>query len=121
MALTNNGTKVSLNSSKYPTGYTLPAVVNLSNSQPTYQNFEISVTKSGVENANKVTTMSAIVAAITAAVTAKLEAELDDAAKTIVCNADLKNIRLNQIFSEEFYSNVAAAYICTIDIYINIA
>lgn len=121
MAFTNNGTKVSLQTAQIPAGYTLPAVDNLSNSAPTYSAYQITIAKSTVENADKAATLTALVAAVTAAVTAKVQADFDDTANTVLCNADLVNLRNNQNFADGFYTNAVVNYVCTVNIYIQIS
>ena len=120
MAIVNNGTVVSVNASKIPTGYTLPTVTEVVSTQPNYENISIPIVKSTVEAASKVTTFTALVAAVTAAVTAKLDADLL-ATNTVTAHAVLKDYRTNQIVSEELLTNVANSYICTVDIFVNIA
>jgi hypothetical protein len=125
MALSKQTTKVSMDASKIPDGATVPTGTNLSNSQPTYQNLALTITKANVENATKSTTWNNILTdatyGIEKLVADKLGAEMDDAAKTITYNIDWKDITNNQKFNTEFYTNTAEAYICTVDVYINVS
>jgi len=119
MAIVNNGTLVSVNASKIPTGYTLPTITEVVSTQPNYENISITVAKSTVEDANKVTTFTALVAAVNAAVTAQLASDLL-ATNTVTAHAVFKDYRTNQIISEELLTNVVSSYICTVDIFVNI-
>lgn len=125
MALAANATKISLDSTKTPAGFTDPGGVNLSSSEPKYLNLALSVLKATVEDATKATTFDNIrtdaVVGIEKQIADKLGLEMDDVANTITYNIDWKDIRNNQIFTEEFYSNVAPVYIATVDVYINIS
>jgi len=121
MAIVNNGTIVSVNASKIPTGYTLPTVTEVVSTQPNYENISISIVKSTVEAASKLTTFTALVAEVTTAVTARLNADFPSVTSVITVHAVLKDYRTNQIISEELLTNVANSYICTVDIFVNIA
>lgn len=120
MAIVNNGTVVNVPSSKIPTGYTKPAVTEVVSTQPNYENISISVAKSTVEDASKVTTFTALVAAVNAAVTAQLDADFL-ATNTVTAHAVFKDYRTNQIMNEALLTNTVNTYICTVDIFVNIA
>lgn len=125
MALAAQSTKISLDSTKTPSGFTDPGGSNLSNSSPTYLNLSLSVLKSTVENATKATTFDNIRDDVTIGIEKQvadlLTANIENVIQTVTYNIDWKDISLNQKFSSEFYSNVAASYICTVDVYINIS
>lgn len=122
MALVANATKISLNSSKIPSGYTDPAGSNLTTPQPTYTNLALTVTKATVEDATKSTTFDNIrtnaTIGIEKQIADKLTADFDILANTVTYNIDWKNIAGNMEFPSEFYSNVAAQYIATVDVYV---
>jgi hypothetical protein len=122
MALSAQSTKISINSSKLPSGYTDPGGTNLSDAQPKYENLALSVLKATVENATKSTTFDNIrtdaTIGIEKQIADKLGAEMDDAANTVTYNIDWKDIRNNQTFATEFYTDTAEAYICIVDVYI---
>lgn len=123
MALVATATKISINSGKIPSGYTDPGGSNLSSSQPTYQNLVLSVTKSVVEDATKATTFDQIRTDATIGIekqVADLLTNNEDITNTVTYNIDWKDIRNNQVFPEEFYSDTAAVYKCTVDVYLNI-
>lgn len=123
MALSAQTTKISMHDSKRPDGYTDPGGSNLSNSAPFYENLELEITKSNVENATKSTTFDNIRTDATYGIE-KLVADLltndMDVTNTVTYNIDWKDIKDNQAITEEFYSNVAQKYIAIVDVYINI-
>lgn len=124
MALVATATKISVHATKKPSGYTDPGGVNLSNPEPFYEDLAIVVPKATVANATKSTTFNNIrtdvAVGIEKQVSDKLTAELITTG-TVTYNIDWKDIRNNQIFPEEFYSNVAESYICLVDVYVNIS
>ncbi len=124
MALVVNATKISLDSTKKPSGYTDPAGSNLSGSQPTYENKSLSITKSVVENASKSTTFDNIRNDVAVGIEKQIADLLTndmDITQTIAYNIDWKDIRNNLIFPEDFYGNAVAVYVCTVDVYINVS
>lgn len=125
MALVANATKISLNSSKVPSGATDPGGSNLSSAQPKYENLALTVAKATVENATKSTTFDNIRTDATIGIEKQvadlLGADMDDTANTITYNIDWKNIESNMEFSREFYTDTAAQYICTVDVYVVIS
>lgn len=124
MALVANATKISINSGKIPTGYTNPGGANLASPQPAYRNLVLSVLKGTVENATKATTFDNIRTDVTIGIEKQIADLLTndmDVTQTITYNIDWKDIRNNQVFSEEFYSDTASVYKCTVDVYINVS
>jgi len=125
MALSAQLTKISLDSTKKPSGYTDPGGANLLSSQPTYSNLALTVTRSTVENASKSTTFDNIrtdaVVGIEKQIADKLGAEMDDAANTITYNIDWKDIRTNRTFSADFYGNAVEVYVAVVDVYVVIS
>ena len=121
MALVQNATKISLDSTKKPAGFTDPGGSNLASLQPTYQNLSLSIAKTTVEDAAKATTFDNIrtdaVVGIEKQIADILTNDMD-ITQTITYNIDWKNINNNQIFPSEFYSNVAPVYIATVDVFI---
>lgn len=118
MALSNKGTVVSINDNKIPTGYTKPTVVTFDDSESKYINREISIAKSGVENAVEVTTFTALVAAITAAVTALITADYDISGNTVDVYTNAKDIITNASVGSVLYTDGAVNYLCTVDIFV---
>jgi hypothetical protein len=122
MALAAQATKLSLNSTKIPAGATDPGGSNLAGSQPTYANLALTVTKSVVENATAGTTFDNIrtdaTIGIEKQIADKLTAEIENAINTVTYNIDWKNVESNMEFSREFYTDTAAQYICTVDVYV---
>lgn len=121
MALVKNATKISLDATKKPAGFTDPGGTNLASEQPIYKNIALTVLKSAVEDASKSTTFDDILADAVVGIEKQVSDILTndmDITKTITYNIDWKDIRNNQIFPEEFYSNVVVNYITTVDVYI---
>lgn len=120
MALTNNGTVVSVNKNKIPTGYTKPTVTTFADHESKYDDREITIAKSGVENSDELVTFAAIIAAITDAVTTLISDDYD-VTNTVTAYGVVKDITTNAKNGEELYTNVAVNYICTVDIFIKTA
>jgi len=120
MAITNNGTIVTVPDGQLPSGYTKPTVTTFSDAETTYENRSFTVAKSAVENAVKVTTMTALVAAINAAVDALLANDFV-ASNTVTAYADLKSYRTDQIFPEKLLTDAVVNYICIVDVYVKTA
>jgi len=115
MAITNNGTQVTLDESKIPSGYTKPTVTTFDDHEWS-RTEEIEITKSTVENSDQSTTMGNIVTAITTQVTT-LAADFD-ATNTVELYSNLRDISTNVAFSDSFYSDTAESYKCTVDIFV---
>lgn len=125
MALVANPTKISIDSSKLPTGYTNPGGENLSGSQPSYSNLRINVDKATVENAVKATTFDNIrtdaVVGVEAQVATILAGDDIGTVATANYNIDMKEIRNNQPIVEEFYTDTTVDYVVTVDVYVVIS
>ena len=124
MALSAQSTKLSMHSTKRPTGYTDPGGSNLSSSQPTYENLELSVTKSVVENASKATTFDNIRTDAAVGIEKQVADLLTndmDVTQTITYNIDWKDVKTNFTFAEDFYGNAVSVYKCIVDVYINVS
>lgn len=124
MALSAQSTKLSMHATKRPTGYTDPGGSNLSSSQPTYENLELSVTKSVVENASKATTFDNIRTDAAVGIEKQIADLLTndmDITQTITYNIDWKDIKNNFTFPEDFYGNAVAVYYAIVDVYINVS
>ena len=124
MALSAQATKLSMHATKRPTGYTDPGGSNLSSSQPTYENLELSITKSVVENASKATTFDNIRTDAAVGIEKQIADLLTndmDVTQTITYNIDWKDIRNNFTFPEDFYGNAVAVYYAIVDVYINVS
>ena len=121
MALTNNGTKVSVKGA-LPTGYTKPTVTEFSDYE--YETTkEFTIAKSAVENADPATTMTNILndaaVGVTKQVSDLITADLDVAGNTVDVWADLVKISNNQERNDStFFDNTAAAYVCRVKIYV---
>lgn len=125
MALVATATKISLDSTKTPTGFTNPGGANLASSQPTYSNLALSILKSTVENATKATTFDNIrtdaVVGIEKQIADRLAADDIGTVATATYNIDWKNITNNQTFASGFYTDAVGTYIATVDVYVNIS
>ena len=124
MALAAQATKISLDATKTPSGFTDPGGSNLSSSQPTYENLSLSVLKATVEDSTKATTFDQIRTDATIGIEKQVADLLTndmDVTATITYNIDWKDIRNNQIFTEEFYSDVANSFVAIVDVYINVS
>ncbi len=125
MALVKQTTKISVPTAQRPSGYTDPGGTNLTNPQPEYRNFKITILKATVENATKATTFDNILTDATIGiekqVADKLAADELGTTATVNYNIDWKSISNNQTVAEEFYTNVAEAYVVVVDININFA
>lgn len=125
MALSKQPTKISLDATKKPAGFTDPGGSNLASSQPTYENLSLSVLKSTVENAVKATTFDNIltdaVVGIEKQINDLLLANIENTIQTVTYNIDWKNINNNQIFPSDFYNDTVVSYICTVDVYVVIS
>ncbi len=125
MALAAQATKISLDATKKPTGYTDTGGTNLSNSSPTYSNLSISIAKATVEDATAATTFDQIrndvAVGIEKQVADLLTNDMDVAIATITYNIDWIDIRNNEIFPEDFYNDTAVSYVATVDVYINVS
>ncbi len=115
MALTNNGTKVSIHPSGLPSGYSVPSVTTFADHE-SKRSVVISIVKSTVENADPATTLTALVVAVNAAAAVLITDDLD-VTRTVTMFADLKVVRTNLVFSADLYKNVVPSYICTVDIF----
>jgi len=122
MAITNNGTKVSLAASILPTGYTLPTVTEFTDYEYT-RTLTLSVLKSTVESATKTTTLTNILGnasiGITKQITDILAADYL-ATATVSAFAELYDITSNipSNPSSDFYNNTAVSYVCSVRLYV---
>ena len=122
MALAAQATKISVDTTKKPSGFTDPGGSNLSSPQPSYLNLALSVLKATVENATKATTFDNIrddaAIGIEKQIADLLTNDMDVAVATITYNIDWKDIRSNFTFPEDFYSDTAVSFVAIVDVYI---
>ena len=122
MAITNNGTRVSLPPAKIPTGYTLPTVTAVTDFEYS-RTLTLSVLKATVENATKTTTLTNILGnasiGITKQITDILAADYL-ATATVTAYAELTDIDSNIVCNptSDFYNATAVSYICTVKLYV---
>lgn len=123
MAITNNGTKVSLKESKLPTGYTVPSVTTFTDGKYKTIDMTLTVAKSTVENASNSTTMTALVAAITTQVDGVLAADYI-ATNTVTCWTDLTELKNNYVDlggDNDWLDTTVPSYVCSVTMYVKIA
>ena len=119
MALTHNGTAVLV--SEVPSGYTRPSVTKFTDHELKYQNRQISIAKSGVENATASTTFGNIITALNTAIESLLNADIDTSGLTVTAYANLKTITTNADINNVLYTNGAVNYLCYVDIFVKTA
>lgn len=118
MALTNNGTIVQMDASYLPTGYTKPTVTRVTDYEASFDSVVVTIAKSTVENANKVTTFTALVAAVTAAVSALITADFNVSGLAVTAYANLKRVYHNLELTGVLYTNGAVNYVCEVDYFV---
>ena len=121
MALTNAGTAVYLDAAQMPEGYSVPTVTKFTDHEYKYEDAVVTVAKSGVQNANKVTTFTALIAAITTAVSAMVTADFNVSGLTVNCYANVKYIYTNHDLAGVLYTSGAINYLCQVDIFVKTA
>lgn len=126
MALTHNGTVVNLPTSRVPSGYTLPTVSTFTDYE--YESSEriLTVLKSTVENSDKATTLSNIINNATIGLDKQIEDLISaefDVTNTVESYAVLTMIDSNQAASgsNDFYTDTAMSYSCTVKFYVKSA
>ena len=126
MALTNAGTLVQLPSSRIPSDYTLPTVSSFTDWEYESSERTLTVLKSTVENSDRSTTLANILAnatiGINKQVTDLVTAEFD-VTNTVTCYAVLTGIDSNVAASgsNDFYTDTAMSYSCTVKFYVKSA
>ena len=121
MALTHNGTQVNVPAAQLPSGYTKPTVTDFDDHELVYRAREITIAKSGVENATASTTMTNIVTSLNTAIEALLNADIDTTGLTVTSYAIMNGITTNNNLDGVRFTNGTDNYICTIDIYVKTA
>lgn len=125
MAITNNGTKVSLRTEKLPTGYSLPSITEIAD-YDYIKRVTLSVAKATVENATDATTLTNIIGNATVGI----NKQIDDiiaadylATATVTHYQDLIDINSNIVAKNttDFYDNTAVSYVCTVLVYVKAA
>ena len=117
MARDNKGTMVGVDANELPSGYTKPSDVSFDDYETKYENEEITVAKSGVENATATTTMANIVSAVETAVNAIIDNDFDTA-NTVEVYSNITAIGLNMGVNQVRFTNGAINYVCTVDIFV---
>lgn len=126
MALTNAGTLVQLPSSRIPSDYTLPTVSSFTDWEYESSERTLTVLKSTVEDSDRSTTLANILAnatiGINKQVTDLVTAEFD-VTNAVTCYAVLTGIDSNVAASgsNDFYTDTAMSYSCTVKFYVKSA
>lgn len=125
MALTNNGTKVSLSGRDLPSGYTRAAITEFTDYEQTYTDLELTINKSAVEAAAAGDALDDIIDDAVVGIDKQVEDIITadfDVTNTVTAWIDFKNITSNQSTGEAaFYTNATPAYTCTVDVYVKTA
>ena len=125
MAITNNGTKVSLSTNFLPSGYTAPSTTTFTDYEYV-RNITLSVTKATVENATKATTLTNIVDDVTVGIDKQITDILAAdylATATVTAFTELYKIDSNieAGTGSDFYNNTAVSYTCYVRLYVKAA
>ena len=119
MALTNNGTKVSIASALLPSGYTKPTITEFTdNNWLSKPGITLTVDKATVDEATETATFTALVAAVNTA--AAVEAADYNASNTVTMWTDFKAVTTNAKLGDVLYTTGTVNYICTVDIYVKV-
>jgi len=123
MALTNNGTKVSLSGRDLPSGYTRASITEFTDYEQKYTDLELTINKSDVEAAAAGDALDDIIDDATVGIDKQVEdiisADFDVSGNTVTAWIDFKNITSNQSTGEAaFYTNATPAYTVTVDVYV---
>ena len=123
MALTNSGTLVQLPTSRVPSDFTAVAVSSFTDYEYQSTTRTLSVLKSTVQDADPATTLLAIIANATIGINKQVfdlvTAEFDTY-NTVTCYAILTGIDSNVAASasNDFYTDTAMSYSCTVNFYV---
>ena len=121
--ITNNGTLNEIGDNQLPAGYARPAVVTFADFEY-LKTVQLSIPKATVENAAAATTLANILAngavGINKQVTDLITADFD-ATKTVTIFSRLKSLQNNyqsMAGDSPAFTNAAAAYLATVEIYV---
>ena len=125
MAITNNGTVNSLDSSLLPSGYTRPTVTLISDYKYQYD-ITLEVDKVTADNATKSTTMTNIIGVASVGIAAQVDAIIAEdfiASRTVTHYTDWwdlnSNVQVNT--TSDFLNADLVTYTCKVRIYIKTA
>lgn len=125
MAITNNGTSVTLAADFLPSGYTKPNTTTFTDWNYKYE-LTLNVAKATVENATRATTLTNIVDNGSVGIDAQIDAILaNDFVNTNTVTAYTEfykiesNIPVNN--TGDFYTNTAVSYVCYCRLYVKVA
>ena len=123
MALTNNGTRVSLTGRDLPSGYTRSAITTFADHEYKMTDLSLTINKSDVEAATASAALDDIIDDAAVGIDKQVEdimnAEYDTTTYDVTTWIDFKSIVSNQSSGEAaFYTNATPAYTVTVDVYI---
>lgn len=123
MALTNNGTRVSLSGRDLPSGYTRASITTFADHEQKYTDLELTINKADVEAAAAGDALDDIIDDATVGIDKQVEdiitADFDVSSNTVTCWIEFKNITSNQSTGEAaFYTNATPQFTCTVDVYV---
>lgn len=122
MAITNNGTKVSLGTGFLPTGYTKPSVTIFSDHEY-IRDITVEVDKVTVDDATKATTLTNIVGNATVGITKQIDdilAATYIASQTVTAYTEFYDVNSNikAGTGSDFYNADLVTYVCKCRLYI---
>jgi hypothetical protein len=125
MAITNNGTVNSLDSSLLPSGYTRPTVTTFTDHMYVYE-VTLEVDKVTADNATKATTMTNIIGVATVGIEAQVDAIIAAdfiASRTVTSYTDWWDLSSNVAVNttSDFLNADLVTYTCKVRIYIKTA
>jgi hypothetical protein len=121
MALTNNGTKVSIPAAQLPSGYTKPSVTEFSDYEMKYSSRVFTIAKSTVENEDAVTTMENLIAQLNAEIETLISSDIDTVGLTVTAWSELRSLSTNNNLAGVKFTNGALNYILVVDIFVKTA
>ena len=120
--VTNNGTRVQIADSLIPAGFNKPSITTFDDGEWVSLDRVLTIGKAGVDDANPVTTYTAIVADTVTQVTALLGVVYDDAALDVTSYTDLTALKLNTDTGQsERFTDTAPSYLATVKIFVKTA
>jgi hypothetical protein len=125
MAITNNGTHVTLSNDLLPSGYTKPSTTTFTDYEYTRE-LTLNVAKATVENATRATTLTNIVDDATVGIDAQVDAILAAdylATATVTAYTEFYDIESSIPVNNtgDFYTDTAVSYVCKCRLYVKAA
>lgn len=121
MALTHNGTTVSIPAAELPSGYTKPSVTEFTDHEQLYASRAFTIAKSTVQNATDTTTMSNLITQLNTDIETLINADFDTTGLTVTSYAVLRSLSTNNTLTGVKFTNGALNYVLTVDVYVKTA